>query len=306
LSDSLFSGRPEEARYAAGVLGRIGTEESRQALIAALGDKDKNLAAAAAGALGQSAFDDSVKGALLSAAQSNPAVKMQVMNHLLRAGAPEGLRLAEDLIDGKNARAASSAVWALASQGTPEARQLVERALSAKDASVRTAAISTLSNNPDEHSTDTLLRLTRDGDAGVRTAALQTLGQIGSDKAQAALLEAARGGKTEERVAAISGLSNLDDPQVGRELATLMRDPDPQVAQVAVHASFNGGPEVDQALVRIVNDPSAKDELKMAAASQLRGRGTDLDDTTEKTVAKLAGPAYGGYGYGGMYGDYIE
>ena len=36
LRDSLFSGRRDEARYAASVLGRIGTEEARQALIAAL------------------------------------------------------------------------------------------------------------------------------------------------------------------------------------------------------------------------------------------------------------------------------
>ncbi|MBA2544214.1 MAG: hypothetical protein H0V17_31510, partial [Deltaproteobacteria bacterium] len=47
--------------------------------------------------------------------------------------------------------------------------------------------------------------------------------------------------------------------------------------------------------------PSVKDELRMSAAGQLRGRGTDLDDATEERVTKLAGPrgAYGGYGYGG-------
>ena len=53
LSDSLFSGRREEAQYAAGVLGRIGTEDARQALVAALSGKDATLAAAAASALGQ-------------------------------------------------------------------------------------------------------------------------------------------------------------------------------------------------------------------------------------------------------------
>ena len=123
LSDSLFSGRRDEACYAASVLGRIGTEDARQALVAALTGKDKELAAAAAGALGQVGMTDSVKTALLSAAQSNPQVKMQVMNQLVQAGAPEGMRLAEEMLGGKEPGMASQAVWALAGQGTPEARR---------------------------------------------------------------------------------------------------------------------------------------------------------------------------------------
>ncbi|HSK00032.1 MAG TPA: HEAT repeat domain-containing protein [Kofleriaceae bacterium] len=245
-----------------------------------------------------------MKTALLSAARDNPAVKMTVMGQLLQAGAPEGLRLAEELLEGKHGSGARSAVWALAHQATPEARRLLDRALTSKEPNVRTAAIHALANNPDEGATDKLLQLTRDGDANVRSTALQTLGQIGSEKAQTALLEAARAGKTEERVAAISGLASLDDPKVSRELAQLMRDHDPQVARMAITASYNAGPEVDQVLVQIVNDPGANEELKLAAAGQLRGRGADLDDATEKTVARLAGPAYGGYGYGGM--DYLE
>jgi len=48
--------------------------------------------------------------------------------------------------------------------------------------------------------------------------------------------------------------------------------------------------------------------MRQAAAYQLRGRGTDLDDATEKLVSTLAGPAniYGGYGYGGYRGGYYE
>ena len=61
LADSLFSGRREEAQYAAGVLGRIGTEDARQALVTALTGKDANLAAAAADALGQIGMTDSVE-----------------------------------------------------------------------------------------------------------------------------------------------------------------------------------------------------------------------------------------------------
>jgi hypothetical protein len=77
-----------------------------------------------------------------------------------------------------------------------------------------------------------------------------------------------------------------------------MRDPDPQVAQTAVYSSYNGGPEVDTALQQIMNDPSTNEQMKMAAAGQLRTRGTDLDDAMEKKVTALVGQT-GGYGYGG-------
>ena len=48
--------------------------------------------------------------------------------------------------------------------------------------------------------------------------------------------------------------------------------------------------------------------MKATAAQQLRNRGTDLDEATEKTVTALAGNAYGGYGYGGYvgHGEYLE
>jgi HEAT repeat protein len=288
------------------VLGRIGTEEARQSLIAALSDKDKDLAATAAGALGQMGMNDQVKTALLGAARDNPQVKMQVMNQLINAGAPEGLRLAEEMLTGKDVPGANSAVWALAQQGTPEAKRLIERALTSQDKSVRMAAISTLATNPDDQSTDTLLRLTRDSDAQVRASALSTLGQIGSERAQTAIIEATRAGKPEERIAAISGLASMEDPRASQQLATLMKDTDPQVAQTAIQSAYNGGPEVDVALSQIVNDTSAKPEMRQAAANQLRGRGADLDDATEKAVTTLAGPVniYGGYGYGGHRGGY--
>jgi len=307
LNDSLFSGRRDEASYAASVLGRVGTEQARQSLITALTGDDKELAAAAAGALGQVGLTPTVKTALLAAAQKNPQVKMQVMHQLINAGAPEGFRIAEEMLNatGKDAAQASNAIYALANSGSADAKRLITRALDSKEPSIRMAAISSLGQNPDDQSTDTLLRLTRDGDASVRTAAIQTLGQIGSEKAQTAIIDATRSGKTEERVAAISSLSNMDDPRASQQLANLMRDPDVAVAQQAIHASYNGGPEVDQALIQIVNDAGAKPELRSTAAGQLRGRGADLDDATDKKVTELAGSrsAYGGYGYGG-YGGY--
>jgi hypothetical protein len=102
-------------------------------------------------------------------------------------------------------------------------------------------------------------------------------------------------------VAAINGLSSIDDTKASAQLAALMRDPDLSVAQTAINASYNGGPEVDQALTGIVNDPGASAELRAAAAGQLRNRGARLDAATEQVVTRFAGAAgeEGGARYGG-------
>ena len=305
LSDALFSGRREESAYAATVMGRLGTEDARQALVVALTGKDEQLAAAAAGALGQMGMTDTVKTALLGAARDNPHVKMQVMNQLVALGAPEGLRLAEEMLSGKDTSGASQAVWALASNGTADAKRLLERALDSKEPSVRMAAISSMANSPDERSTELLLRLSRDADPGVRSQALSTLGQIGGERAQAAIIDATRSGKTEDRVAAISSLASMDDAKASQQLASLLRDRDPDVVRAAIGSSYNAGPEVDSALTQMLDDPAVKDDLKSYAASQLRSRGVDLDERTEQIVTKLVGAAdaYGGYSYGGYRGD---
>jgi len=302
LGDSLFSGRRDESQYAASVLGRIGTEQARQTLLAALTGNDKQLSTAAANALGQHAANDAVKAALLTAARDNPQIRSQVMNQLVALGAPEGLRLAEDMLgDTKHPGAANSALYALAQSGSADAKRLIERALTTGSFDVKVAAIRSIAQNPDDHTTDLLVRLTRDDNANVRAAALASLGQVGSEVAQRAILDAAHSSKSEDKIAALRGLMSMDDARASQEIAQLVRDSDPAVAQVAINSSYNGGTEVDQALVAVVNDARASEALRIAAANQLRGRGATLDDATEQAVTKMAGPpeAYGGYGYGG-------
>ena len=136
--------------------------------------------------------------------------------------------------------------------------------------------------------------------------ALSTLGQIGSERAQQAVMNATRSGTPEERIAAIGGLAQMDDAQASRQLASLMRDSNVDVARAAISSSYNGGPEVDQTLTQIINDASATEELRQAAAGQLRVRGADLDANTEQLVTKLAGPAYGGKNYGNYRRYYGE
>jgi len=91
------------------------------------------------------------------------------------------------------------------------------------------------------------------------------------------------------------------DSKSSKAIAELIYDSDESVAQSAISASYGCGDEVDGALVRLLNNGSANQSLRLAAANQLRSRGTDLDEATEKRVTELAGSPqmYGGYGYGG-------
>ncbi|HMG52082.1 MAG TPA: HEAT repeat domain-containing protein, partial [Kofleriaceae bacterium] len=176
--------------------------------------------------------------------------------------------------------------------------QMLERALTASEPGVRIAAISSLLQNPDDKSTDTLVRMTKDGDAQVRAMALSTLGQLGSERAQQAIFDATRSGRPEDRAAAISGLQMIDDPRAAAQLAQMMRDPDPSVAESAIGSSYNGGPEVDRALIGLVNDAGSNPEIRQFAARALRNRGADLDPATEQALIQLTGAAGGGAGYG--------
>lgn len=289
LSETLRSGRRDEAIEAADLLGRVGTEAARQALVSALTAKNSAAALAAANALGRSGVSDNVKAALISAASSSSEMKLEVMTQLVQAGAPEGLRFAHELIEGEGGREASQAVWILSRQNTPEAKQLLDVALRSKEPAVRAAALSGIAEATGTPSIDTLLRFVHDDDSSVRTTALSHLGQLGTERAQTALLSAARQGAVDDRIAAIRSLMNVDDSRVDSELANFMRDPDPNVAVAAISAASRGGSEVDPQLIRLINDQNAEEEVRRAAAVQLRDRGATVDSSTEAAIDRLAG-----------------
>ena len=290
LSEALRSGSQDQMAQAAGLLARTGTPAARLALVSALSGKDASAAMAATRALGELGVTDEVKAALLSAASSDRRLKLEVMTQLVGANASEGLSLAREIIDGKDAAAASRAVWVVAQQDTAEAKQLVDRALASTEPAVRAAALSSAATEGGgEHSVDTLLRFVHDTDAQVRATALSQLGQLGSDRAQSTLLAAARQGASEDRVVAINSLANLDDARTTSELTNFMRDPDPGVAIAAISASSQVGPEVESQLIRIINDSGVDEQVKVAAAAQLRDRRSTLDPSTQAVVERLAG-----------------
>ena len=155
----------------------------------------------------------------------------------------------------------------------------------------------------DDAATDALLALSRDGDASVKATALSSLGQVGSARAVDALVSAAGGGAAEDRIAALQGLGNVDDPRASATLARAIEERDDSVATAAIWAAYNGGDDVDQALVRAFANPAASDAVRNAAGQQIRSRGIDVDDATRAKLDEVLGASYGGYGYGGYGGE---
>ena len=213
--------------YAASVLGRIGTEDARQALVAALTGKDKEPRRGRRRRARPDRHDrQRRRPRCSSAARDNPQVKMQVMQQLVQAGAPEGLRLAEEMLERQGlAGAASQAVWALAQQRhAPRRKRLLERALDSKDPSVRMRGDLGARPEPrrplDRHAAPPHAR---QRSAGARDGALDARPDR-LERAQQAIIDATRIGKPEDRVAAISGLASMDDARASQQLARLMRD----------------------------------------------------------------------------------
>ena len=112
------------------------------------------------------------------------------------------------------------------------------------------------------------------------------------------------GGAAEDRIAALQGLGNVDDPRASATLARAIEERDDGVATAAIWAAYNGGDDVDQALLRAFTNPAASDAIRNAAGQQIRSRGLDVDDATRAKLDALLGPGgYGGYGYGGYGGE---
>jgi HEAT repeat protein len=138
---------------------------------------------------------------------------------------------------------------------------------------------------------------------------MSSLGQIGSREAVDAILSTARSSDPTDRQAALSALGYVDDARAQQTIAELIKDKDESVAQAAIYASYNGGDEVDSALVAVAFDGARAEYLRTAAMYQLRERGVDLTPDQEKTMTDMIGeePVYGGYGYGaGYYGEGFE
>ncbi|HEU5061457.1 MAG TPA: HEAT repeat domain-containing protein, partial [Kofleriaceae bacterium] len=290
LVETLANGRRDEIGQVAYTLARSGSPEARDALIAAMKSGDRNVATYAAGAVGDMLADPDMAAAMreLAAGADDPQLRQTALGRLIQSGLPEGTELAARAIRSGDKEAARTALQSLTYANTAAARALAVEAARQSEPEVRGAAASALAQSADPSAATALIELSRDRDPSVRAQALSGLGQVGSEEAITTLVTAARSGSAEDRQPAIQALAYSDDARASGVLAELIRSSDPQTATTAIYASYSGGRDVDRALVAALS--STDQQIRQAAASQLRSRGSRLDGSARKKVDDILGP----------------
>jgi HEAT repeat protein len=289
LVDLAQNGRSDEVGSAANGLARIGTPEAHDALMSLLSSGDAQHATAALGAMGQMLGDPDIASAVLQAGHSgDPQVRAAALQQLVGSGLPEGMKLAEEMLKSGRSEDGARALQAVMGSNLPEAQALVREAAGQEDVQVRAMAASAMASSMDPAATQSLIGLSRDRDPQVRAAALNSLGQVGTDEAVRVLLDATRGGETASRQAAIQALAYTDDARAAGVIAEFIKSSDPDLASSAISVSGNGGREVDQALLAALS--SENEQIRSAAAYQLRSRGTRLGPDAQRQVDALVGP----------------
>ena len=273
LRDRLEHGGPEEAAAAAAALANAGTQEARDALVAALSNGDDDLTRIALDSLGQFRLTDDMSNALLAAAHANPDLAPAVMSRLVNEGSPKGLELARTALASNDSDVAAEALDSLQLAGTPAAIKLIEGTLSSRDEDLRRRAITSLGTLRATGAEETVIGALRDESPAVREAAMRALGDLGTDRAKASLMDLARNGGAEDKAIVISSMQSIDDPTIGQALVGMMRDSNPSVAISAIDAVISRGTNIDSELTSIASNPSTPIEVRIRAARPLADAG---------------------------------
>ncbi len=276
LRDSLNAGDADEQRAAASALGRVGTDEARDALVSALMSSDSDVRYAALAALSSYRLDEPACAAIYSAAQSDTDLMSEAMRKLLQAGSPYGLRLAETALQRGSTMAIRTLQW-LAEANPPGALELIVRSVRASDEYVRLGAVRAIGQLRPANAVDLAADALRDSSAQVRETAVVTLSQLGGDRARDALLTMTRSSLASDRLVALQYLP--DDSTTQLRVRDLVSDPDGTVAYYAMRslaATATGA----QLLRAVVFDSRRSEETRYDAASLLENYGR-LDEATE-------------------------
>lgn len=275
LRDSLHAGDEDEQRAAANALGRVGTDEARDALVSALTSSDGDLGYAAMTALASYRLDDAACNAIHSAALSNSELLPEAMRKLLQAGSSQGLRLAETALAGEPALAQRTLQF-LAESNPPGAAELIVRSTRASDEYVRAGAIRALASTRAANAVELASEATRDSSYRVRETAAAALSSMGGDSGRDALLKMTRSAEPSDRLIAMQYLP--DDAASLARTRELLRDTDSGVVYSAMR-SLAASREGAVMLRQLVMDPSRGDEARFNAANMLDNYGR-LDDAT--------------------------
>ncbi len=281
LADAVQSRNPDEAAAAAAALSKVGTDEARDALVAALGSTDANVARNAAGSLTKFRLTDEVAGGLKSAIIAHPELKTQVMQQLIAGGSSYGVELAKEAITSGDYNDAYRAISALERSGSPAAFDVLTLGARAKDSQTRADSISSLGNLGDKRALDVVAQAIKDPESNVKYAAVRALGNAGTQQARDIVVNLSRSGDVEDRRAAVGTMRRFEDANTTRRLTELLRDPDPNVAYGAMDASIDRA-EALPAIKALIGDPNAPFYVRREAAQSLSYRG--ISDPTIEAV----------------------
>jgi HEAT repeat protein len=182
-------------------------------------------------------------------------------------GTPDVLEAVRGLMSGAAARERAVAAYVLGQLGVPSRR----------DPAASDAALAELA--------------AREDDPGVLAAIAHAYGNLGEPHGTAVLLALAGHEDAAVRFGVAQALGGRDDPQATQALVGLAADPDPEVREWAAFAlgtlAEADGPEIRDALGRLLDDPSEAARTEAVHGLALRG---DLR-AVEPALELLAGRA---------------
>jgi HEAT repeat protein len=281
LRESLNGGDSDERRAAATALGRVGSDDARDALVSALASSDSDLRSTALGALASYRLDDAACSAIRSAALSDPDLLPEGMRRLLQAGSSQGLELARSALSG-DANLAIRTLGYLAEMNPPGGTALIAQSARASDERVRASALRALAQTHAPEALDVAINALHDTSYRVRETAASTLSGVGGDRARDALIQLSRSSDPNDRITAVSYFP--DDAAAVARTRELLRDSDSSVVWSAMR-SLASSPSGAPALRSLVFDASRTDEQRYDAAQMLENYGR-LDDATATYLAR--------------------
>jgi HEAT repeat protein len=285
LRDTLRTGSPDEAVAALGVLGRGGSEDARDAIVAALASSDADIAGAAVNALQNFRMTPEAANALRTVAEQHPELGASVMRQLFTVSSPVAIQIADRLLRSSDRGDSESALRALEAAGTPEAGELLVRTARTADPDLKVSALRSLANSGDKRAAEVTIAALHDQNAAVREQAVYSLASLRGDKARDALIEFSKGNDATDRRTALIALRDYGDPRAQQRIIDMAKDPDTTVRSYAIDY-MPDTPSANSMLKTMLADRSLDYYVRYRIANSLRYRGT-IDDNTARLIDEI-------------------
>lgn len=285
LRDTLRGGTPDEAVAALGVLGHAGSEDAREAIVAALSSSNADIAGAAVNALQNFRMTPESADALRTVAEQHPELGAQVMRQLFTVSSPVAIQIAERLLRSSDRGDSESALRALEAAGTPEAGELLVRTARTADPDLKISALRSLANSGDKRATEVTIAALHDQNPSVREQAVYSLSSLRGDKARDALIEFSKGNEASDRRAALIALRDYGDPRSQQRIIDMAKDSDASVRSYAIDY-MPDTPTANSMLKSMLADKSLDYYVRYRIANALRYRG-NVDNNTAQLIQEI-------------------